>query len=153
MKRHGATLEHAQPQRARAGFDSDTLSALRRVLALAHYASVGGPGHSNCLLCQEAIRERARQQQLVRRQAYGLEPTAMQGAVPGAVQGAVCDSCEAQDAQFWSVDLSSNRSTLGSNHSDPRCAQVLACVAMCGDGCRGGEERLSLNAHAKPQTL
>ena len=43
MKRHGATLEHAQPQRARAGFDSDTLSALRRVLALAHYASVGGP--------------------------------------------------------------------------------------------------------------
>ena len=73
MKRHGATLEHAQPQRARAGFDSDTLSALRRVLALAHYASVGGPGHSNCLLCQEAIRERARQQQLVRRQAYGQE--------------------------------------------------------------------------------
>ena len=81
MKRHGATLEHAQPQRARAGFDSDTLSALRRVLALAHYASVGGPGHSNCLLCQEAIRERARQQQLVRRQAYGQEPAAVQGAV------------------------------------------------------------------------
>ena len=41
MKRHGATLEHAQPQRARAEFDSDSLSALRRVLALAHYASVG----------------------------------------------------------------------------------------------------------------
>ena len=60
MKRRGATLEHAQPQRARAELDSDSLSTLRRFIALAHYASVGGPGHSNCLLCQEAIRERAR---------------------------------------------------------------------------------------------
>ena len=52
MKRRGAALEHAQPQRARAVLDSEGLSALRRVIALAHYASVGGPGHSNCLLCQ-----------------------------------------------------------------------------------------------------
>ena len=89
MKRRGAALEHAQPQRARAVLDSEGLSALRRVIALAHYASVGGPGHSNCLLCQEAIRERARQQQLVRRQTYGQEPAAVQGAAQGVVQGAV----------------------------------------------------------------
>ena len=34
MKRRGATLEHAQPQRARAELDSDSLSTLRRFIAL-----------------------------------------------------------------------------------------------------------------------
>lgn len=40
------------------------------------------------------------------------------------VQGAVCRSCQQQDAKIWSVELDSNPATLGSNHSDPRCAQV-----------------------------
>ena len=89
MKRRGPTFEHALGRPRARVLDSESLSALRRFIALAHYASVGGPGHSNCLLCQEAIRERARQQQLVRRQAYGQEPAAVQGAAQGAVQGAV----------------------------------------------------------------
>ena len=42
------------------------------------------------------------------------------------VQGAVCRSCQQQDAKIWSVELDSNPATLGSNHSDPRCAQCEA---------------------------
>ena len=86
MKRRGPAFEHALGRQRARVLDSESLSALRRFIALAHYASVGGPGHSNCLLCQEAIRERARQQQLVRRQAYGQEPAVVQGTVQGAVQ-------------------------------------------------------------------
>ena len=44
MKRRGVTLEHAQPQRARAELDSDSLSTLWRFIALAHYAKFGRNG-------------------------------------------------------------------------------------------------------------
>jgi hypothetical protein len=40
------------------------------------------------------------------------------------LQGAVCRSCREESAKMWAVDLNSNRLSRGSNHSDPRCAQV-----------------------------
>ena len=40
------------------------------------------------------------------------------------IQGAVCSSCTDLEQTMWAVDLKSNPTSIGSNHSDPRCAQV-----------------------------
>eukprot|EP01043_Picozoa_sp_COSAG02_P060049 COSAG02_NODE_7769_length_2855_cov_3.173440_3_plen_78_part_00 len=44
-----------------------------RLAAAQHYSSLGGHAHLNCTLCQVAIRERVRQEQLARRLPYEQE--------------------------------------------------------------------------------
>ena len=44
-----------------------------RLAAAHHFAALGGHAHFNCTLCQVAIRERVRQEQLARRLPYDQE--------------------------------------------------------------------------------
>jgi len=43
-----------------------------RLAAAHHFAPLGGHAHFNCTLCQVAIRERVRQEQLARRLPYDV---------------------------------------------------------------------------------
>ena len=54
MKRREPALEHALGRPRARVLDSESLSALRRFIALAHYASVGGPARPVRRFCQHA---------------------------------------------------------------------------------------------------
>ena len=50
-----------------------------RLAAAHHFAPLGGHAHFNCTLCQVAIRERVRQEQLARRLPYDVDQETAHG--------------------------------------------------------------------------